>query len=93
MTFHITYVGAKWCGTCKTIKPAVEQLAKRYGVELKTLDLDDDLEDHEKERITKVPTITIFKEDHRIAEWNANQVASLETYLAENVKLTATDDF
>ena len=93
MSFHILYVGAKWCGACKTIKPAVEQLAKRYAIELKSLDYDDDLSEAEKEKITKVPTVTIVQGDRNIAQWNANQVVNLEAYLAANVKLAATDDF
>lgn len=93
MSIQIVYIGAKWCGTCKTLKPAVEQLAQRYGVALKVLDYDVDLDDSEQELITKIPTISVVKQDRRMAEWYTNQIANLEKWLTANITLATTDDF
>jgi len=89
----IVYIGASWCTTCKIIKPALIEMCKKYGVDLKTLDYDDDLESAEQDSITKVPTIKIFSDKHKVAEFNNNQIASTESWLRANVKLSATDDF
>ena len=89
---EVIYIGATWCGTCKVIKPKSMELCAKFGVPLKTLDYDDDLEDDEKETITKVPTLQIKKDGVLVETYNINQVASLEAYLTANVTL-ATDDF
>jgi len=89
---EINYIGAKWCSTCKIIKPATEELAKRFSVPLLCFDFDEDLTDDEKDYIKKVPTIRILKNKVQVAEFNVNQVKSLETYLQANVTMT-TDEF
>ena len=90
---EIVYIGAAWCGTCKTIKPAIVELSKRFSVELILLDYDIDLEEEAQEEIKKVPTIKISRDGRKVAEFNTNQVASTEDWLTANVKLAATDDF
>jgi len=89
---EIQYIGAKWCSTCKTIKPATEALAKRFAISLRCFDLDEDLTEDEKDTIKKVPTLRIFKDGRQVEEYNTNQVKSLEAYLATNVILR-TEDF
>lgn len=93
MAYTIHYIGATWCSTCKTIKPKTEELAKRFSVSLLVKDLDADLADEEKETVTKVPTIRIFEGDRQIVELNTNQVASLESWLQGNVRMTVDDLF
>ncbi len=92
-TMEIVYIGATWCSTCKTIKPAIEELGKRYGVPVRCLDYDADLSEEEKERITKVPTIRASAPSTAIAvaEFNVRQVAQTEAWLAANVSLKAED--
>jgi thiol-disulfide isomerase/thioredoxin len=92
-SIQIVYIGASWCGTCKTIGPATEALCKKFGVELKKLDYDHDLEEDEKDAITKVPTLRAVVGGAVVAEWNQNQVVSLEIWLGRNAPLTVTDDF
>ena len=93
MAYTIHYIGATWCSTCKTIKPKTEELAKRFSVSLLVKDLDADLADEEKETVTKVPTIRICEGDRQIVELNTNQVASLESWLQGNVRMTVDDLF
>ena len=91
MSHSIVYIGATWCKTCKTIKPAVEELAKRYGVPLIVKDLDADLTDVEKEEILKVPTVRVLLGENRIAEFTVNQVKSLEEWLPRNISLESSE--
>lgn len=90
---EIVYIGASWCGTCKTIGPATEALCQKFGVALKKLDYDRDLEEDEKDEVKKVPTLRAFVGGAQVAEWNQNQVLSLEVWLGRNVSLAAVDDF
>jgi thioredoxin-like negative regulator of GroEL len=89
----IVYIGATWCGVCRTVKPALVELCKRYSVELQLLDYDIDLEEEAQEEIKKVPTVRIFKDGRKLHEFNTAQVQSTEDWLSENVKLAVTDDF
>lgn len=96
MSFSITYIGATWCSTCKVIKPKTEELAKKFSVPLKILDLEDDLDEEDQALILKVPTLRIFKGEEMVAEYNVKQVDSLQTWLQQNVTLLASeasDDF
>jgi thiol-disulfide isomerase/thioredoxin len=93
LNIHIVYIGAAWCTTCKTIGPATEALCAKFGVELKKLDYDRDLEEDEKDVVTKVPTLRAFVGGTLAAEWNQNQVLSLEVWLSRNVPLATVDDF
>ena len=92
-SIEIVYIGAAWCTTCKTIGPATEALCKKYGVELRKLDYDRDLEEDEKDAVIKVPTLRAWKGGVQVAEWNQNQILSLEVWLGRNVPLATTDDF
>ena len=90
---QIVYIGASWCSTCKTIGPATEALCKKYGVELRKLDYDHDMEEDEKESITKVPTLRAIHNGAVVAEWNQNQIVSLEIWLGRNAPLQTVEDF
>jgi len=91
MVYILEYVGATWCGTCKVIKPAAEELCRRYGVEFKQYDIDD-LTEEEQALITKVPTLTIKQSGNTVVTWNKEQVKSLTEWLQQNISLQ-TDDF
>jgi thiol-disulfide isomerase/thioredoxin len=92
MAFEIVYIGAKWCATCKVIKPTTLDLGKTFGISVQLKDYDEDLSESDKESITKVPTIRIIKGNDQIQEWNMKQVDSLKAWLTENISLK-TDDF
>ena len=93
-SYTILYIGAAWCKTCKEIKPATESLATQFGVPLTTKDYDDDLDEAEQAKISKVPTIRILDSGAKqVAEWNVNQVASLREWLTTHVHISSTDDF
>jgi len=90
---ELTYIGASWCSTCKIIKPSLEQLCKKFSVPMKVLDYDNDLTDDEQAIVTKVPTVRIFQAETMVVEFNVKQVASVEQWFSENVKIVGSDDF
>lgn len=93
-SYTILYIGAAWCKTCKEIKPATESLAAQFGVPCVSKDYDDDLDEAEQAKITKVPTLRILDSTGvQVVEWNMNQVASLREWLATHIHVGSTDDF
>jgi thioredoxin 1 len=54
---------AAWCGPCRAIAPAVEQLAKEYKGKVKVGKLDIEAQQNvpEKYNITSIPTLILFK--------------------------------
>jgi len=54
---------AVWCGPCKAIAPAVEELAKEYKGKLKVAKLDIDSHQAVPQRfgIRSIPTLLLFK--------------------------------
>lgn len=92
-SYTILYIGAAWCKTCKEIKPATESLAAQFAIPLTTKDYDEDLNESEQAEIKKIPTLRILNNGSRVAEWNANQVASLREWLTSNIHVGSTDDF
>ena len=91
MTVEIVYIGATWCSTCKVVKPATVELGKKFDVPVVIKDLDE-LEEAQKDSITKVPTLRILKDGVQIQEWNVKQIQSLTDWLSSNIVLTM-DDF
>jgi thioredoxin 1 len=56
--------GAKWCGPCKMIAPAVEELAKEYAgrVKIGKLDIEESPAATSRYGIMSVPTLAFFKD-------------------------------
>ena len=93
MSVEVVYIGAAWCATCKTIKPAIEELCRKFSIPVKVLDYDKDLSEEEQEAIKKVPTLRILRDGAKVEEYNINQVASVEAWLTENAAIGVCDDF
>lgn len=87
--YVIHYIGAKWCATCKTIGPEVKQLAKKFQVPCEEFDYDT-MEYNDD--ITKVPTIRMYAQETKVAEWNVNQVKSLQDWLMTHVNVKCTEN-
>jgi thiol-disulfide isomerase/thioredoxin len=90
---ELLYIGASWCATCKTIKPQLVELCKKFSVPFKEQDYDKDLSETEQEAITKVPTVRIYQNGAMVVEFNVRQVASTEEWFAAYATLTTTEDF
>lgn len=89
---HLVYIGATWCGPCRIVKPRIEELCKKFGISYKLRDYDSDLNDDEKDVITKIPTIQIYEDDRIVAEYTTNQVVQTEAWLQEHVTIGVEDD-
>lgn len=87
---RIDYIGASWCKVCKTVKPAVELLAKEFGVMLNILDADD-LD--ESQAVTKVPTLRIYNTTGEKTEIVTGHAEALKNLLASKAKVVISDDF
>lgn len=93
MTYTIVYIGAKWCVPCKVIKPAVQDLAKKFQVPMIVKDFDDDLTEEERETVAKLPTLRIYDDKNAlIKEFLEDKVKAITDWL-QNTLLTTTDDF
>jgi thioredoxin 1 len=51
---------APWCGPCKAIEPALEELAAEHGVELVKLDIDANPGTAARFGVLSLPTVTLF---------------------------------
>ena len=61
---------APWCGYCRRIDPAYEQLADQYAgrVVVAKVNIDDEPALAEKERIELVPTLVLYREGKALGE-------------------------
>ena len=61
---------AEWCGPCKAMAPALEQVAAEMKGKVKVakLDVDQNPEVTQKYRIQAMPTLMIFKDGKKVAE-------------------------
>lgn len=55
---------AKWCGPCKRQTPILEKLKERMGdaIELRVIDVDENIEEAVKYGIRVVPTLVVEKD-------------------------------
>jgi thioredoxin 1 len=74
---------ATWCGPCKMIGPAVEELAREYGDRLKVtkLNVDDNVNTPAQYGIRGIPALLFFKQgelvDHLIGAVPKSQLVKL----------------
>ncbi|MCL2266632.1 MAG: thioredoxin [Treponema sp.] len=63
---------APWCGPCKTIGPALEQIANEYSGRLKVckINIDEEGALAEKHGITSIPTLILYKNAQAAAQKN-----------------------
>jgi thioredoxin 1 len=75
---------ADWCGPCRLQTPIVEELAARMGdqVEVKKINVDDNMDLANKYRIYVVPTLIIEKDQKEIRRIEGlTDVSSLEAMI------------
>ena len=75
---------ADWCGPCRLQSPIIEELARRMGdqVEVKKINVDDNMEMANKYRIYVVPTLIIEKDRKEIKRIEGlTDAASLEAIM------------
>lgn len=54
---RVIYFTASWCGPCKALKPAVQQVSSELGVPVEYIDVDQLKEYAQQYQITSVPTL------------------------------------
>ncbi len=61
---YVVKFGATWCGTCRTLKPIIEELSKEYedSVEFLNLDVDEDRELAETYGVRGIPSTFFIKD-------------------------------
>jgi len=61
---------AEWCGPCKMMAPAIDELAKEYEGKWKIgkIDIDESPETAQKYGITSIPTLKFFKNGEVVDE-------------------------
>jgi len=61
---------AQWCGPCKMMAPAIDELAKEYEGKWKIgkIDIDESPETAQKYGITSIPTLKFFKNGEVVDE-------------------------
>ena len=59
---------ASWCGPCKTIAPVVEELAKEYTGQIKTvkMNVDENMETPNNYNVRSIPTLILFQEGNEL---------------------------
>jgi thioredoxin 1 len=75
---------ADWCGPCRVQSPIVEELGRRMGdqLEVKKINVDDNMELANKYRIYVVPTLIIEKDQREIRRIEGlTDVSSLEAMI------------
>ena len=75
---------ADWCGPCRIQTPIIEELARRMGdlIEVKKINVDDNMEMANKYRIYVVPTLIIEKDKKEIRRIEGlTDAASLEAIM------------
>jgi thioredoxin 1 len=75
---------ADWCGPCRVQSPIVEELGRRMGdqLEVKKINVDDNMELANKYRIYVVPTLIIEKDEREIRRIEGlTDVSSLEAMI------------
>ena len=82
---------APWCGPCRKLEPAIQELAARYAGRLRvaTLNVDDEPRSAGRYDVLSLPTLMLFKDGaavERIA--GAVKPARLEAAVAAHVPTT-----
>jgi thioredoxin 1 len=75
---------ADWCGPCRIQTPILEELARRMGdqIEVKKINVDDNMDLANKYRIYVVPTLIIEKDQREIRRIEGlTDVSSLEAMI------------
>ncbi len=84
---------AEWCGPCKAVSPAVEELSGEYKdkVDFVKVNVDQNNELAQKYNILSIPTLAIFKDGEVIAQSaGAASKESIRAYIDNNIQTEAS---
>ena len=92
MSYRIEYIGASWCGPCRTVKPLVTVLAHKFACSLEEHDYDE-LEEEAKANVSKLPTVRVWESGELQTEIVTRHAELLEIWLKNHVRVNTVDDF
>ncbi len=92
MSYRIEYIGAAWCGPCRTVKPLVCVLAHKFACTLEEHDYDA-MEEEEKSDISKLPTVRVWSGSTLQATFTTQHADMLEQWLKNHVRVNTEEDF
>jgi thioredoxin 1 len=77
---------AEWCGPCRSIAPALEQLAEQHpGVAIRKINVDENPQVTTEQAIRSIPTLKLFKNGEVIDTLVGSQSrGSLEAFLVKH---------
>ena len=79
---------AEWCGPCKAIGPALEEISESLGEKIKIakLNIDENPSTPQAYNVRGIPTLLIFKNGEVVAEKiGASPKSELEKWLSDNI--------
>ena len=79
---------AEWCGPCRAIAPALDELAEEMADTLKIVkvNIDDNIEIAHKYAIRSIPTLLLFKDGNIVEKTQGQKTKSqLADFVKENV--------
>ena len=79
---------AEWCGPCKAIGPALEEIADSHAgqITIAKLNIDENPETPQAYNVRGIPTLLIFKSGEMVAEKiGAMPKSALEQWVADNL--------
>jgi thioredoxin 2 len=85
-------IWAPWCGPCRMVSPALEQLASEMAGQLKLVKVNTDENPRVSQRfnVMSIPTLLLFKEGEVVDEQvGAAPVVTLRTWLQDKLGQTA----
>jgi thioredoxin 2 len=85
-------IWAPWCGPCRTVSPALEQLASEMAGQLKLVKVNTDENPRVSQRfnVMSIPTLLLFKDGEVVDEQvGAAPVVTLRTWLQDKLGATA----
>ncbi len=79
---------AEWCGPCKAIGPALEEISESLGdrITIAKLNIDENPSTPQVYNVRGIPTLLIFKNGEVVAEKiGASPKSELEKWLSDNI--------
>ena len=84
---------AEWCGPCRAVSPAVEELSKEYEgtVDFAKVNVDDNNELASKYNVFSIPTLAIFQNGKVLAQSaGAASKDKIKSYIDKNIGTEVT---